>query len=188
MASHAIAPVVLLPGTITATTLVAVLAGAVTVTAALLFYGRHFDVGTAADLTGRGAAAILIALLLAGFAWSATATALTSVIPTVEAAFPILILTYFPLVIVSGVLFAISEPHWLSTYLPAQPLVDAVSNAVRQAPGIPFLDSRDVIVLASWTVGGMLAAILAFRWEPHRLGQRRAARPQAAPVPARPGA
>jgi ABC-2 type transport system permease protein len=177
-------------GAITATTLVAVLAGAVTVLAALLFYGRHFDAGAAADLTGRGAAAILIALILAAFAWSAAATALTSVIPTVEAAFPILILTYFPLVIVSGVLFSISEPHWLytlSTYLPAQPLVDAVTSAVRQAAGTPFLDSRDVLVLACWAVGGLLAAILVFRWEPHRPGQRRAARPQAAQVPARPG-
>jgi ABC-2 type transport system permease protein len=169
-------------GNITATTLVAVLAGAATVTAAVLFYGRHFDVGPAADLTARGAAAILIALVLAGFAWSAAATALTSLIPTVEAAFPILILTYFPLVIVSGVLFNISEPHWLytlSTYLPAQPLVDAVTNAVRQAPGTPFLDSRDVIVLASWAVGGLIVASLLFRWEPHRPGQRRAARPAA---------
>jgi ABC-2 type transporter len=144
----------------------------------------------AADLTARGAAAILIALVLAGFAWSAAATALTSLIPTVEAAFPILILTYFPLVIVSGVLFSISEPHWLytlSTYLPAQPLVDAVTNAVRQAPGTPFLDQRDVIVLASWAVGGLLAAVLVFRWEPHRPGQRRVAKPRATQVPARPG-
>ncbi len=178
-------------GTIVATTLVAVLAGAVTVAAAVLFYGRHFDVGPAADLNGRGTAAILIALVLAGFAWSATATVLTSVIPTVEAAFPILILTYFPLVIVSGVLFSISEPHWLytlSTYLPAQPLVDAVTNAVRQARGTPFLDSRDAIVLACWAVGGLIGAVLVFRWEPHRPAQRRSARPPATQATARPGA
>jgi len=103
----------------------------------------------------------------------------TSLIPTVEAAFPILILSYFPLVIISGVMFSITEPHWLSTfatYLPAQPLIDAVTRAVQPAPGTPFLDSRDVSVLACWAVGGLLAAIALFRWQPHRPRQRRAAR------------
>jgi ABC-2 type transport system permease protein len=164
---------------ITATALVAVLAGAVTIAAALAFYGRHFDAGPAADLTVSGSLAILVALVVAAFAWAATATALTSLIPTVEAAFPILILTYFPLVIVSGVLFSITEPHWLSTavtYLPAQPLIDQVTSAVRHTPGTPFLSSRDMTVLACWAVGGLLAAILVFRWEPHRPAQRRAAR------------
>lgn len=166
-------------GAITATTLVAVLAGAVTVGAAVLFYGTHFDEGPGTHLTRSAALAILCALVVAGFAWAATATALTSVIPTVEAAFPVLILIYFPLIIVSGVLFTISEPHWLSTlatYLPAQPLIDAVIRSVRHGPGAPFLPARDMIVLVCWAVGGLLAAIVLFRWEPHRPAQRRAAR------------
>jgi ABC-2 type transport system permease protein len=169
-------------GAITATALVAVLAGVVTVAVALAFYGRHFDAGPAADLTVSGSLAILAALVVAAFAWAATATALTSIIPTVEAAFPILILTYFPLVIVSGVLFSITEPHWLSTlssYLPAQPLIDAVTRAVEHAPGTPFLNSRDMIVLACWAGGGLLTATLVFRWEPHRPAQRRTARKHA---------
>jgi ABC-2 type transport system permease protein len=164
---------------IAATALAAVLAGAVTVLAAVLFYGTHFGEGAGTHVTGSGALAIVAALAVAAFAWAATATALTSVIPTVDAAFPVLILTYFPVIIVSGVLFTISEPHWLSTlatYLPAQPLIDAVTRAVRPTPGAPFLPARDVIVLACWAVGGLLAAVLLFRWEPHRPTQRRAAR------------
>jgi ABC-2 type transport system permease protein len=166
-------------GAIAATTLVAVLAGAVTVGAALAFYGRHFDDGSAANLTVSGSAAILVALILAALAWAATATAFTSIIPTVEAAFPTLILTYFPVVIVSGVLFSITEPHWLSTlatYLPAQPLIDQVTTAVRHAPGTPFLDTRDMTVLACWAAGGLISAMLVFRWQPHRPTQRRSAR------------
>ncbi len=92
-----------------------------------------------------------------------------------------LILIYFPVIIVSGVLFTITEPHWLSTlatYLPAQPLIDAVIRSVRHSPGAPFLPARDMIVLACWAVGGLLAAVLLFRWEPHRPVQRRAARKQ----------
>lgn len=166
-------------GAITATTVAAVLAGAVTIAAAVVFYGTHFDAGPAARLTTSGALAILAALALAGLAWAATATALTSLIPTVEAAFPILILTYFPLIIISGVLFSIREPHWLSilaTYLPAQPLIDTVTTAVRHARGAPFLSARDMIVLAAWAVGGLLTAVFTFRWEPRRPAQRRPAR------------
>ena len=166
-------------GAVTAATVAGVLAGAVTIAAAVLFYGTHFDAGPAVHLTTSGTLAILAALALAGLAWAATATALTSLIPTVDAAFPILILTYFPLIIISGVLFSIREPHWLSTlatYLPAQPLIDAVTTAVRHSQGAPFLPARDVIVLAAWAVGGLLTAMLTFRWEPHRPTQRRPAR------------
>jgi ABC-2 type transport system permease protein len=166
-------------GAIAATTVVAVLAGAVTIGAALAFYGPHFDDGNAVDLTVKGSLAVLVALVLAAFAWAATATAVTSLIPTVEAAFPVLILSYFPLVIISGVMFSVTEPHWLSTfatYLPAQPLIDAVTRAVEPAPGPPFLDARDLGVLACWAAGGLLAAIALFRWQPHRPRQRRAAR------------
>ena len=169
-------------GRILATALVAVLAGAVTVTAALVFYGSHFGHGPDTRLTVTAAFAIVAVLFLGAFAWAAAATALTSVIPTVEAAFPTLIFIYFPVIIISGVLFTnISEPHWLSTlatYLPAQPLIDAVTHAVRHAASAPFLPVRDVIVLASWAIGGLLGAILLFRWEPHRSHQRRAARIQ----------
>ncbi len=167
-------------GRILATALVAVTAGAVTVTAALAFYGSHFGDGPDTQLTITAAFAIVAVLFLGAFAWAATATALTRVIPTVEAAFPTLIFIYFPVIIVSGVLFTnISEPHWLSTfatYLPAQPLIDAVTHAVRHTAGAPFLPIRDVIVLACWAIGGLLAAIVLFRWEPHRPTQRRAAR------------
>ena len=165
-------------GRILATALVAVLAGAVTVAAAVLFYGSHFGNGPGTQLTVTAAFAIVAVLFLGALAWAAAATALTSVIPTVEAAFPTLTFIYFPVIIISGVLFTnISEPHWLSTlatYLPAQPLIDAVTHAA----GAPFLPVRDVIVLACWAAGGMLGAIVLFRWEPHRPAPRRAARIQ----------
>jgi hypothetical protein len=89
---------------------------------------------------------------------------------------PILILTYFPVVIVSGVLFSITEPHWLSTlatYFPAQPLIDQVSTAPRRAvprrPGHygPGLLGR------RWP----RRRHPCFRWQPHRPAQRRPARP-----------
>ncbi|MGH3192058.1 MAG: ABC transporter permease, partial [Streptosporangiaceae bacterium] len=150
-------------GAILATTLAAVVAGAVAVTVAVWLWGTHFDAGPSIQLTGRGVAAVLIVFVLAALAWASAATAVTTLIPSVEAAFPTLTLIYFPLVIMSGVLFSISEPHWLTTlmtYLPAQPMINAAFNAVHHGPGVPFIPGRDVAVLAGWAVGGLLAAVL----------------------------
>lgn len=166
-------------GTITATAITAIIAAAVTILAALALWGPHFDDGPGTDLTRASALPIVVAFVLGSLAWAATATAFTALIPTAEAAFPLLILTFFPVVIVSGVLFSISEPSWLSTaatYLPAQPLIDAITGAVQHTHGALFMPYRDLTVLACWAVGGLTAAIVAFRWEPHRPTKRRSAR------------
>jgi ABC-2 type transport system permease protein len=158
-------------GRIAATVLVAVLAGAVTIGAGVLLYGTR--------VSWAAALGTLVAFILAAFAWAAAATAVTAVIPTVEAAAPILMLTYFPTIIISGVFGSISEPHWLATlasYLPAQPLIAAVTSALRHTTGVLSLPARDVIVLACWAVAGLAAALVLFRWEPHRPAQRRTAR------------
>jgi ABC-2 type transport system permease protein len=165
-------------GRIAATVVVSAVAGAATVAAAVLLYHVHL---TVSDALGA-----LVAFVLGAFAWAATATALTAVIPTVEAASPTLMLTYFPVIIVSGLFGPISEPHWLSTiarYFPAQPLADAIATALGHTGGHPLLPSRDLIVLAAWAVAGLAVAGATFRWEPHRSTARRAAR---APRPAGP--
>lgn len=158
-------------GSILATALVSVAAGTATVLAAVLFYGRNLGEGPHVYLTGAGAAAVVGVCLIGALAFAAAATALTSFVPSVESALPTLMLTYFPLIIVSGVLFSIAEPHWLSTfasYLPAQPLVDALTRAVRHDAGGGSVPLRDVAVLAGWALGGLVAAVALFRWDPHR--------------------
>jgi ABC-2 type transport system permease protein len=168
-------------GNIVATVLVAVAAGAVTILVAVVLYGTQFGDGAGTHLTGSAALAVMVAFILGAFALAATATAFSSMIPTVEGAFPTVMFTYFPVMIISGVLFTINEPHWLSTLasdLPIQPLIDAATHAVRHTSGAPFLPARDMIVLASWAVGGLLASVILFRWEPHRPTQRRPGRPK----------
>lgn len=165
-------------GRILATVVVASIAGAATVVAGVLLYGTH--------VTLSGALGGLLVFVLGSFAWAAVATALTAVVPTVEAAAPTFMLTYFPIVIISGVLGSISEPHWLSTiatYLPAQPLAHAAGIALSHSAGQSWLPARDLAVLAAWAIAGIAIAIATFRWEPHRPTQRRPARPlrQASP-------
>ncbi len=165
-------------GRIAATVVVAVVAGAATVAAGVLLYHPHLTVG---DVLGA-----LVAFVFGAFAWAAAATAVTALIPTVEAAAPTFLLIYFPVILVSGIFRSISEPHWLSTiasYLPAQPLVHSIATALGHTAGHPLLPARDLIVLAAWAIAGLAVAVATFRWEPHRPTQRRAAR---APGPAGP--
>lgn len=158
--------------------LVAVLAGAVTIAVAALFYHLH--------LTLSATLGVLAVFVLGAAAWAAAATALTAAIPTVEAATPILTLIYFPLIIISGMLGSISEPHWLSTvasYLPAQPLIAGATHALHHTHGTPLLPTRDIVVLAAWAGTGIAIAVLSFRWEPHRATQRSATRTTTRPQP-----
>ena len=158
-------------GSILATALVSVAAGTATVLAAFLIYGHHLGDGPQVYVTSAGAAAVVGVCFMGAIAFAAAVTAFTSFVPSVEAALPTLMLTYFPLVVVSGVLFSIAEPHWLSTfasYLPAQPLVDAMAKAVRHVAGGGSVPFRDVAVLAGWTLGGLVGAVVLFRWDPHR--------------------
>jgi hypothetical protein len=43
----------------------------------------------------------------------------------------------------------------------------------------PFLPGRDVAVLVAWAVAGIVAAVILFRWEPHRPTVKRPARAKA---------
>jgi ABC-2 type transport system permease protein len=151
-------------GRILATVLVAVIAGAATVAAGVLLYHTH--------LTATAVLGALITFVLGALAWAATATALTAAIPTVEAAAPTLMLTYFPIIIISGIFGDISEPHWLTTiasYLPVQPLAHAVATSFGHA----WPSARDLTVLSVWAIAGIAIAVATFRWEPHRPAQQR---------------
>jgi ABC-2 type transport system permease protein len=160
-------------GRIAACVIVAALAGAATVLAAMLLYHTH--------LSPSAWLGALAAFVLGGAAWAAAATALSAAIPTTEAAAPTLMLIYFPAIIISGVLGSISEPRWLHTlasYLPAQPLIGAVTSALSHPPGTPLLPVRDIAVLAVWAAAGLATAVAVFRWEPHRPAHRRPPRRQ----------
>jgi ABC-2 type transport system permease protein len=150
-------------GRILATVAVAMLAGAATVAVGVCLYHTQ--------LTAGAALGVLAAFALGAAAWAAAATAATSLIPTTDAAAPIFILIYFPVIIISGVLGSISEPRWLSTvasYLPARPLSDAATSALQHPGGTPLLAGHDLLTLAIWAAAGLAAAIITFRWEPHR--------------------
>jgi hypothetical protein len=50
-------------------------------------------------------------------------------------------------------------------YLPAQPMIDAVTRALEPGATIP---GRDLAVLAAWAAGCLLLSVRFFQWDPHR--------------------
>jgi ABC-2 type transport system permease protein len=156
-------------GRIIATALFATMAAAATLLAGVWFDGAH--------LTPVAALAVLPVLVLGSLAWAAASTAMSSVVSGAGNASPVFLLTYFPVVLISGALGPISgEPHWLTTlasYLPAEPVIDTVSRALRH---MPVLSPHDLLVLAAWAVTGLAVASVRFRWEPYRPAQHRAPR------------
>jgi hypothetical protein len=65
-------------------------------------------------------------------------------------------------------------------YLPAQPVIDALTQVLRHTgAGLAPIPPRDVAVLAAWAVAGVLISVRFFRWDPRRPGHARRPRPPA---------
>jgi ABC-2 type transport system permease protein len=155
-------------GKIAATVLAADGAGAVLVLVSMEMAKLH--------LTAHAALALLAAGTLGALAFAAASTAMTVVIPTVQAAQPVLMLVYLPLIFLSGVFgHTAALPHWLTTavsYLPAQPVINATALALQHSGGA-LVPARDLAVLGGWLVGGLLVSLRYFRWDPRRPARAR---------------
>jgi ABC-2 type transport system permease protein len=150
-------------GRIVATVLLTAASGLVLVFVGMAMTGLH--------LSGHAVMGLLAADVLGALALTAAGMALTPVIPSAQAAQPMLMLVYFPLVVLSGSFGAITDlPHWLTTavtYLPEQPLINAISGAMQHGSGA-VMSAHDLAVLAGWAVGGLLISVWFFAWDPHR--------------------
>jgi ABC-2 type transport system permease protein len=138
--------------------------------------------------TAGGLICLLIAITLGALAAAAAGTAITPLLSSAQSANPVLTLTYLPLLVLSGGFGALPGlPHELTTamtYLPVQPVVQAVMHALQHAGGgLPLMSVHDLAVLAGWGLGGLLLSARFFRWDPsrpghaHRDGTSTAARP-----------
>ncbi|HEY7881035.1 MAG TPA: ABC transporter permease [Streptosporangiaceae bacterium] len=160
-------------GRIIATVLLADAAGLILVLVGVAMAGLHLTAGAIGGL--------LLAGSLGALALAAAGTAVTPLLTSAQGANPLLTLTYLPLIIFSGGFGGLSGlPDWLNTamsYLPAQPMIDAVTRALQSSAGQPGpgLSGRDLAVLAAWALGGLLVSVRFFRWDPHRPRHARAA-------------
>lgn len=93
--------------------------------------------------------------------------------PKGGAAFPVLGLTALPVLTQSGTFGAIGAlPPWLATlprYLPALPVIDAVTQMLRHTSGCPPpIRPPGAATLAAWAVADLLVSARFFRWNPRR--------------------
>jgi ABC-2 type transport system permease protein len=131
---------------------------------------------TGAPISAAGAAWMLIPMTAGALTWASLGTAVSAFIPTAAAAYPLLTVTYLPIVLVSGALGTVSRPAWLATaatYLPARPVIVAMASALRHAGNWPVLTPGQLGVLAGWVAVGVATALACFRWHPGRARQPR---------------
>lgn len=156
-------------GRIAATTLLATAGGALTAIVGGVNDHLALTPGAIVELVG--------VLLLGAATWASIGTAVSALIPTVEAAWPLLGLSYLPLVIVSGSFGNVGgEPRWLATavgYLPVQPVIHGAARALHSSGGAAVLSAHDLAVLAAWAAAGLLLSQRHFRWDPRTPGRRR---------------
>jgi ABC-2 type transport system permease protein len=111
---------------------------------------------------------LILGLLIGVTCFAALGLALSTAIRNADVASPIVNVTYLPIAIVSGVFDpTMTLPGWLSNfvgYLPIKPLAvileDSYNPAAHAFPG------TDLIVLAGWSVAGVVIALRWFRWQP----------------------
>lgn len=145
-----------LAGRIGATVATALASGAVSLAAGALLIGAGVD--------PREALVTTMVLCVGALAWTSLGTAASSAIPTAEAAWPMLALSYFPVMILSGAFGPERNRGWLddlARLLPARPLVDATTRAMHGGS----VAVGDVVILLAWGAIGCVAAALTFRWD-----------------------
>jgi LuxR family maltose regulon positive regulatory protein len=61
----------------------------------------------------------------------------------------------------------VAQAVWaLLGYLPGQPTLDAVTRALHTTGTTLSLPGHDLVVLAGWAIGALLASLRLFQWEP----------------------
>ena len=185
-------------GRIVATVLLADAAALILVLVGVAMAGLHLTAGAIGGL--------LLAGTLGALALAAAGTAVTPLLTSAQGANPLLTLTYLPLIIFSGGFGGLSGlPHWLNTlmsYLPAQPMIDAVTRALQHARPVRAAvrarpggagrlgAGRPAALGALLPVGSASAAARAGRrgGKPGPFGMKASDGPASRPPPVRPAA
>jgi ABC-2 type transport system permease protein len=142
-----------------------------TVVIALLISVATIALGGAAFRALPRAAAVpqLLVVLTLGIAcFAALGIAISAAIPTADAAGAITNGTYLPLAMVSGMFSATLQlPRAVDAVVGLFPL-KALADGLRSTydPAASGVPAGEVLVLALWTVAGLLIARRWFRWEP----------------------
>lgn len=142
----------------------------------VVFYGA--DVPTGTNLLE-----FIAMLLVGGLSFCALGLAVTAIIPNADASPAIVNATILPLNFLSGIFFPVgaNAPAWIttiSTIFPVKHFIDGMLGGFLgsttftgpggvEVPAFPF-HWLDVAIVAAWGIGGLVAAVRFFSWEPRR--------------------
>ncbi len=113
---------------------------------------------------------ILITLMVGAAAFCCLGIALTSVIPSRDAASPITNVIVLPLYFLSGIFIPENEiPDEVLTvagFFPIRPLFEAFFSSYDPASTGGGFEWSNLLVVSAWGLGGLILAVRYFRWTP----------------------
>jgi ABC-2 type transport system permease protein len=113
----------------------------------------------------------IVTLLVAMVCYSAMGVGVSTLVPNQDSAGPIVSLTFFILVALSGLWFPIAPGSGLATFadfFPIRHLIDALVGSFTGERGTPYWPWRDVGVMLIWGVGGIVVGLRRWSWSPKR--------------------
>jgi len=121
-----------------------------------------------ADIPSGASLLRFVAMLAVGaMSFCALGFAITAAIPNFDAAAPIVNISILPLLFLSGVFIPLGDntPMWVVWVARIFPVRHFSNGMLSGFLGTPFA-WRDVLVVAIWGAGGLVAAVRYFSWEP----------------------
>jgi len=124
-----------------------------------------------ADLPTRTLPAFVTTVVVGAVTFAALGLALTAAIPNADAAPPIVNASILPLLFLSGIFIPLPAGNpWyvqVAKFFPVYHFAQAANSAYFSAEGSGF-EPWHLLIMGAWGVGGVIAAVLFFSWEPRR--------------------
>ena len=115
-------------------------------------------------------AALIVTVLVGAATFGCLGFALTTLIRGADSAQPIVAAITLPLYFISGIFLASTLlPSWLlqvAGFFPIRHFQQALLAAYNPYSSGSGFVGRDLLIMAAWGIGGLLIAVLRFRWSP----------------------
>ncbi len=116
-------------------------------------------------------APFIVTLLVAMICYSAMGVGVSTLVPNQDSAGPIVSLTFFILVALSGLWFPIAPGSGLATFadfFPIRHLIDALVASFTGERGTPYWPWHDLGVMLIWGAAGIFVGLRRWTWSPRR--------------------
>jgi ABC-2 type transport system permease protein len=113
----------------------------------------------------------IVTLVVGMLCFSALGVGVSTLVPNADSAGPIVSLSFFILLALSGLWFPIAPNSGLAKfadYFPIRHLIDALVGSFTGQPGTPLWPWHDLGVMALWGVGGAFVGLRRWTWSPKR--------------------